>query len=72
MPLLINWTLITWDRSGTRLEGNVYNDSRFPDGERITTSPIVSMTSSQVQTRNTVYDLAHTVSQPKEIDECAN
>lgn len=44
---------------GKRLRGIIKNDktSRWPDGRRVFTSPIVSMAGLTVRTENTVYHL---------------
>jgi hypothetical protein len=66
MPRLENWSVVSLDNPfkapelrTSKLEGNIYDDSRFADGTPVTTSTICEMDASKnyAKTRNTEYQL---------------
>lgn len=52
-PRLEQWSLL----AGDRLTGRIYDDPRFADGERITTSPVLLLSNHTATTRTTTYSL---------------
>lgn len=59
IPILHNWAIIGDVNSVYCIIGEVYNDSRRPNGRLIRTSSVVSLDEAQgiVKTQNTLYDL---------------
>lgn len=63
MPILRNWKVLEY-YSSVHLEkvqyltGQVFNDTRFPDGAEIRTSAVLEMKDSKAITQNTTYILA--------------
>jgi hypothetical protein len=56
LPRLENWRIYKY--VGTKIaEGDIYNDTRWPDGTHIYTSEILSVSGDEIQTRNTLYKL---------------
>lgn len=63
MPILRNWRVLEYYSSVhlkkvQYLVGQVFNDSRFPDGTEIRTSIVKEMKDSKAITQNTTYILA--------------
>lgn len=54
-PRLERWCVCRWNDQ--RIRGNIYDDPRFPDGVRVTTSIVKQMGPGWLQTKHTFYVL---------------
>jgi hypothetical protein len=59
MPKLENWSVVN-----NRAYGEIYADSRFPDGKAIVTSQISHIIGGYLKTRNTLYELGKSAEAP--------
>lgn len=63
-PILEDWKIYPWFGFEVA-EGDIYNDTRWPDGTRVYTSAIVKKDGDFLKTRNTLYKLGTPAEEPK-------